>query len=408
MSYILTDKELALWYAGQTIKGLYPWQAFGTEFSKALGEWTADFIPERRNILYGAEVWSQLNRERNIFAYLPKTKWVKSGWRMLTGYATASETDIVLSGETGAIPSSVVPEIQTAKVNPSTLAMSFDISLVYEALVNAGADDMAMSKDMLIKTYAMEFASRINQLLGRKVLADTRTNSVAPATNEIVPLDRIVSGYDESQIGSSATDPIGDYVNVYGLDRATAPSILDSIVVHNNGTAGLSLSFDLFGDLILNKVHEKGGETSVIITGPDTYAKIVALFTNVVTYMATPGDPTASPVVYTSVELGNEGAKPGKEGFHAGWTVPAVFGKPILQSKDIGKDGISRIYGLDLHDPEGYGVPRLSLSVLIPTAYFEVRNPAITGKAVSRGVFLTALNTVSRRLNTHFKIRDLA
>jgi len=411
MSFVLTPKEISAWYAGQVVNGLLP-LGEATELAKSVGAVTANEIPDWRNILYGAEVWSQLNREDNIFKYLPKTKWNRSGWRVLTAYATSSASDIELTSETDAIPEPVKPKVETLKVTPAPLSLSFEMSLLYEAFVNAGVDDMALSFDQLRKIYALEYAKRVNQILGRRVIGNTSDDTVATDTG-IVPIDRIVSGHAESVLnGGTAGKEVGAAVDVYGIDRHSAPSWADSIVVmETNGTTveNQPLTLDLLSDTILNKVPSRGGQTSLIMTRPDTYAKVVQLFMNIARYYLDP-HARATLFTYASVDAGTDGVKPSTR-IDGGMTVTSIFGVPMAMSVDIPGDGdgtVGRIYGFDLNDPEGYGAPRLSFSVAMPTTYFEIRNPAVVGKPVIRGVYLMFGNTMARRFNTHFKIRNIS
>jgi len=56
-------------------------------------------LPDWVQPVFGRKVWSFLNYEKNVFAILPKERWIRSGWRMLTSAGQSwAHTGAELSG----------------------------------------------------------------------------------------------------------------------------------------------------------------------------------------------------------------------------------------------------------------------------------------------------------------------
>ena len=70
------------------------------------------------------------------------------------------------------------------------------------------------------------------------------------------------------------------------------------------------------------------------------------------------------------------------------------------------------MFALDTSDAEGYGYPRIGISIAIPTEYYEAtrRSPAypfVNNAFVEKGVFRTMGETVCRHFKSQGKIRDI-
>jgi len=98
-------------------------------------------------------------------------------------------------------------------------------------------------------------------------------------------------------------------------------------------------------------------------------------------------------------------------GLEAGIQIASLYGIPVIQSVDTPNDGsgsISRMYFLDCSDPEGYGFPRLGISVLRPVEYFESRDYVLLNKFVIRGAYRFVGEVVARFLYGQGKLRDIS
>ena len=377
----LTIYDLELFYRGQ-IGHPFIDLADMVEIEKAVGDIHTGRGLGYFNAIYGAQVWVQLNLEANAFGMLPKVTWPRSGWRVQTAFATGSASEIGI-GETGLIPTPVYPTVVALKALPKVQALSFEVSDVLEALARAGADDIFGTADQIRANMGAEFMKRINQQL--------LTNVDTSAGNMLESIDRIVSGYPEASKVTPATD-----VNIYGIERHTAPSWADAYVNLNTGTGNRDLTDELIRTTLMN-VRANGGNPTVILTGYDTYAKLQGLYMNFIRYL---------PMSETQVTFGLNGIQTA-QGSDVGLRVAALYGIPLISAVDCPKDGISRIYVLDTSDPEGFGLPRFAISVLRPVEYFEARDFVLLNKFVIKGVYRFVGETICRFFKAQGKIRDL-
>ncbi|RLF66127.1 MAG: hypothetical protein DRN30_02725 [Thermoplasmata archaeon] len=374
----LTLADLELFYKGY---GGHPFVVDDIEVIKEAGAITTDQTPYYFNPIYGAYAWAQLNRESNAFGLLPKVTWSRSGWRVITDFANTLGTGGI--AEDGSIPSATRPTVQVVKTTPKQVAHSFELSDIMSQLAEIGADDIYGSVDEMRNYFATEHARHINKML----MTDVDT----PAGYNFESLDRVVSGYPESTLVSDATD-----VDIYGIDRHTSATWADATINHNGGT-NRNLSDEIIRETLSN-VKKAGGQPTVMLTGYDTYAKILGLYMNFVRY--------DDYLTQGNVQITVNGVETA-EGIDAGVKVSCLYGIPIFTTQDAPVDGISRIYILDTSDPEGFGVPRLSFSVLRPTEYYETRDPFIAGGFKVKGVYRTAGEVVCRFMKAQAKIRDI-
>lgn len=399
---LITTADLIRYYLGYS-------NVFGeaTELLKGLGAFDTTMSPSFWNRIYGPLVWNYLNMEANVWNLLPKTTWPRSGWRALVGRTVDSPLDIVHNN--AGIPSFRRPTFKEIQVDFKYFSLPWEFETGMYILSNQGIDDIAWNVQQVAQWMAIDYAKAINQLLLRRVIGKDQNTSIATDGDAIVPLDRAVSGYDESTINATATVAVGSAVNVYGIDRATAPSIFDAVVDHNNGTLR-ALTFDIIPG-VLSRLKYNAATPSVVVTGPDTEAKLWTLFNNIATAMY----PYVVTESYASVTV--NGVKT-EEGAKYGAKIASLFGLPLVSAVDTPKEpgstatdndpaSISRIYILDLEDPEGFGFPRTSFSILIPTTYYTLNNPLIAGKPAIQHILMTIGNTTVRRLNSNAKIRDL-
>lgn len=379
MVRLLTIQDIERFYLGQ---GGHPFLdlAETLEIKKATGTVSTTTTGYFNNV-YGALVWSQLNQEANVFGALPKTSWVRSGWRVKTAFAT-TYSSIAIS-ETGSLPSAVYPSIQTVSTKPKVETLTFEVSDVMEQLAKVSEDDIWGSAHEVKTQMGAEFAKLLNQQLLHKV-------AEASAGNMLESIDRIVSSAaEETIVGVTGCS------DVYGIDRS-ANSWADSQVLHNSGT-NRALTDDLIRQLI-EDTREAGANSTFWLTGYDTYANILGLYTTFVRYM---------PMSETQVSFGINGIK-SEKGMNAGIQVASLYGIPLIQSVDTPADGSSRLYLLDTSDPEGYGLPRMSMSVLRPVEYFESNDFVLLDKYVIKGAYRFVGETIARFLAAQGKIRDLS
>ena len=387
---LITVKDLELFYSG--LPG-HPFLNLGdiAVLMKAAGEVSTAISPQFFNAVYGAQVWYQINVEANAFAAIPKTTWPRTGWRVIKALSTTPDT--IGISETGTLPSSVRPEVEVVKTKPKVEALTFEVSEVIEELAGR-EDDIWGNVNQVRNWYGVEFAKLLNKQILTKAIGNDSGSSESSAGYELERLDRIVSGYSESTLGETGSE-VGAAVDVYGLDRHSAESWADAVVLHNSGTPR-----DLTDDLVRQLIQActtKGAHPTMFLTGYDTYATLLGLYLTYVRYL---------PMSETQVQFGIEGVKTA-QGVNAGVKVAALYDIPVIQAVDTPKDSISRIYLLDTSDWEGNGLPRLAISVVRPIEYFESRDYVLLNKFVIKGVYRFVGEVVARGIAYQGKLRDL-
>ena len=382
MSRPLTLEDLELFYSGA---GGHPFMLYGDllDIMKGAGTVETGLGTAYCNRVYGALLWANLNQEANFFGMVPKVTWVKSGWRVKTGFAESTLSNITIS-ETGALPAPVYPEVATLSTTPKVMAEQFEVSDVLEALASQGADDIWGQAHQVRVEIGTEFVKHLNQLFLARVTA-------AQGANEPTSLDRIVSVPGE--FGAN-----GAWANVYGIDKST--NAWANPYVDYDTTALRPLTDDMIRKAIQG-ARKNGGNPNAILTGYDTYAAIQGLYTTFVRYNV---------LGQSFVQFGINGIQTA-EGIGAGIQVATLYGLPVVQSVDTPNGGqageIDYIYFLDMTDTEGYGIPRLAMSVLRPVEYFESRDYILLNKFVIRGAYRFVGELIARNIRGQAKIRDI-
>jgi len=337
------------------------------------------------NRIYGALLWAQMNQEANAFGMLPKTTWVRSGWRVKTRFGVTDHTQIGVT-ETADIPPSSVPEIMTLYAIPRIHVRVFDVSDVVEALASVSADDVWGAAHQVRVEVGVEFAKLINQALLAKIYD--------PAGRTVIDtIDRIVS-----KAGEVGVTP--GWEDVYGIDRSASGMEWANAYVDDSST--LRDLTDFLIRRLLQNTRKRGATTDVLLTGYDTYAVIQGIY---LTFAR-----QNNPMTVDRAQFGINGITTA-EGTNAGIQIAKLYDIPLVQSVDCpkgsGSGEISYLYGLDISDPEGYGFPRMGISVLRPVEYFESRDYVLLGKFVVRGVYRFIGELVARFLYGQGKIRDI-
>ncbi len=337
------------------------------------------------NAVYGAQAFSQLNNEANVFALLPKMPWEKSGWRVITADA-GSDADGGLA-ENGNLPDTTKPTFAEVSTKPKQVVHTFDVSFIHEGLVAKG-DDALGDMEFLRGYFAIKHAKAINQqlLVDGDTLAGVNFESI----------DRVTaSAAYATAVGWTAADE-----DIYSIDRS-ASSWADAVVEHNSGTDRY-----IEDSLIRNTLatlEDNGARTNIMLTGNDTKWRIFGLYENQVRY---PGVLQKN----VGVQIGINGVNT-ENGQNVGLRVASVYDVPLFTSKAVAKDTISRIYLLDTTANEETGIPRLFISMLYPTLYFEsgmsAEGPFAIGRTGTEGAYYTAGELICTMFKAQGSIRDL-
>lgn len=351
------------------------------------------------NAMYGAQAWVQFNQEANTLGMMSMVPWGKSGFRAITARAGSRPYGGV--AESGALGASIKPTWTQVSNLPKTMKVVFENSEIQEALVNMGGDDATASMDDLRAYFTNEHKEDMNSALN--------TQNGTLAGNNFESIDRIIGSYDElnncSENDGSTPYTAGD-LDPYAsseFDRDGGASWTDAYVNHNSSTVR-SLTDSILQAMVQNTLTNGANPNGQVIqTGYDTWAAINQLYDPQVRYNLI-GNKNFSGSVNGIKTL---------EGQAFGTQTATLFNKPVIMSKDTVQDtgGISRIYMMDLSNPDGKDLPRLCMKVLKPTQYFEAgmnnNTPFAVDAFATKGLYRTSSELTCRYFKAQGKGRDL-
>ena len=325
--------------------------------------------------IYGRKVWSQLNQEFNAFSVLPKKPWDRSGWRVVT--AKPSFTVGGGIAENGTLPDTTKPTFQHVAAKPKTVAHSFDMSEV-AIFLNDKDDGLGDIRSVLKEEMGKHHAEHINKML--------TTDVTTVAGNDIESLDRVTTGNNQMTSGTHYNTNDED---IYSITRgsntwAFAEDNADSSSVNR------TLTLDHLDDLF-QKIWVRGGNPKVMLTGYDTLMRIQQLLQSQQRFME---EKRVVPT-YNGVK--------GVPGVEAGFIVATYNGVPIIPTKEMASDGISRIYMMD--------TDYLYFSTGKPTQYFEsgieTGDPFAINRLGQEGLYRTMGEIWTTFFGGQGSIRDL-
>jgi len=339
--------------------------------------------------IYGRKVWSQLNQEFNAFSILPKKPWDRSGWRVITN--RPNNGAIAGSGvaENATLPETIKPVFQHVAAKPKTIAHTFDMSET--AIFLADKDDgMGDIRSVMKEEMGKHHAEVINKMMCTDV--DT------VAGNNFESLDRVTSGFQNSANATTGLSAASGHVSadgdmdMYSIDRsANSWSNAEMSVNASSGTpTDRTLSLDLL-DEMFQKMWIRGGNPKVMLTGYDTLMRIQQLLQSQQRFME---EKRVTPT-YNGVK--------GVPGIEAGFIVATYNGVPIIPTKNMAADTLSRIYYLD--------TDYLHFSTAIPTQYFEsgieTGDPFAINRLGQEGLYRTMGELWTTFFGAQGSVRDL-
>jgi len=326
--------------------------------------------------IYGRKVWSQLNQEFNAFSILPKRPWERSGWRVITARPSFSKGGGV--AENATLPETTKPTFQHIAAKPKTVAHTFDMSET--AMFLADKDDgLGDIRSILKEEMGKHHAEHINRMLTEDI--------TTAAGNDFESLDRITCG--DSTVMTSGTHYDAGDEDIYSIDRSANTWSF----AEGNGDTGATdrvLSLDQLDD-VFQKCWTRGGNPKVILTGYDTLMRLQQLLQSQQRFME---EKRVTPT-YNGVK--------GVPGIEAGFIVATYNGIPIIPSKDVQSDTLSRMYFLD--------TDYLYFSTAIPTQYYEsgieTGDPFAINRLGQEGLYRTMGEVWTTFFGGHASIRDL-
>ena len=332
--------------------------------------------------IYGRKVWSQLNQEFNAFSILPKKPWERSGWRIIT-----SKPSFNVGGglaENATLPDTTKPDFLHVAAKPKTIGHSFDLSEVSMFLSDKD-DGLGDVRQVLKEEMGKHHADHINRML----LQDVDT----PAGNDLESLDRLTTDPAKMTTTQGAVSALTDH-DLYSITRDGSAGF-HSAEVDVGGDASTSatnrnLSLNQL-DGLFQQIWTRGGNPKVMLTGYDTLMRVQQLLQSQQRFMESK---RVTPT-YNGVK--------GVPGIEAGFIVATYNGVPLIPSKDVTTDGISRIYYFD--------TDYLWFQTAIPTQYFdsgiETGDPFAINRLGQEGLYRTIGEVWDAFFGAGGSIRDL-
>lgn len=346
------------------------------------------------NTVFGRFVWATFNQEANTVGIIPKTVWDRSGWRLQTSRAGTAADGGVAEG--GAIPETIKPTFLEVTNTLKTNAHTFEVSEHQEYFVQH-EDDATSDLEHMREIMGTKHREAMNQQL----LADVSAEAAAASANytgtvDFETIDRVISSdAEEDAYGGTYTG----FFDIFGLDRDSSTTFDSNVSL--DASADRALSDSLIRTMVYD-IKEDGGNTTVINTGYDTARTAIALYSDQVRYNV---------LGEAKVQVGVNGIQT-ENGIDVGIRISTIYQIPLIESKDVAKDTISRMYFMDTSDPEGSGKPRLSLDVSHPTQYYQAgindNTPFIIDKFTTKGMYRTNGEIRCTYLAGQGKIRDLS
>ena len=331
------------------------------------------------NAIYGRKVWSQMNQEFNAFSILPKRPWDRSGWRVLTDKPNSGAVHGGVA-ENATLPDTVKPTFQHVAAKPKTVVHTFDMSET--AIFLADKDDgMGDIRSVLKEEMGKHHAEMTNKMLLQDV------NDVAG--NNFESIDRVTTG--DSSAMTAGTHYTAGREDIYSINRDGSDNSWSYAEVNaDTGATDRVLSLDQLDDLF-QKIWVRGGNPKVMLTGYDTLMRLQQLLQSQQRFME---EKRVTPT-YNGVK--------GVPGMEAGFVVATYNGVPIIPSKDVTADGISRMYFLD--------TDYMYFSTAIPTQYYEsgieTGDPFAINRLGQEGMYRTMGELWTTFFGGQGSIRDL-
>lgn len=232
----------------------------------------------------------------------------------------------------------------------------------------------------VMKVMREEMGKHHAEMVNKMLLGDVGTL----AGNNVESIDRVCSSAaEENDCGYDDGDS-----DIYGIVRDDE-SWADAYVAENNNV-DRTFTIDLL-DTALTSLRQAGSNPKVIVTGYDTIERIQQALQAQQRFMG------------RELVVPTYGGVKGIPGAEAGFNVATYQGIPIIPSKDVVQDTLSRIYILD--------TDYIAFKVALPTMYFESgmskKDPFGINYLGDEGLFRTMGELICTRFNVQGKIRDL-
>lgn len=348
----------------------------------------------------GAQLWYNVNVvDMNAFGILRKEPWGSTdkadGFRAVTALPTTKNTFVA---EDGNIPDTKRSTKAFVFTTPRDAVYTFDSSL---RSTRAGERDQGITWEMDVRDGGVVHMRGLaeHMALGLGTFEATYPDS-------FFPLDKVISSYGERNTETNdyrnAAIATAD-VDIYGIDRHTAASWADAVVVSNAATLRpltMNLIYDLFRQVYIASGRPMFNKQQVLLTGSSTWQRIMLIEEGKQRFNFNSGV-TVKTSTYNGLET--------VPGIDVGFTVSTIMGVPIIISQDIpvqthGGTGISPLYLIDSEF--------LMFWVDYPTLYHEAGtrsgNELLRGKLGDIGMYRTGGQTICKFFKSCGKLIDLS
>lgn len=295
------------------------------------------------NQVFGGEtIWTNLNTNSNLFGAIPKSRRTGQspyGWRAKTAFATTGR-----GGQSeGSVPTAAIGSYAEVAPDMKETAFKMQVSGMQQDLVDI---DDAYGRLSAVRG---EVETEHRKQFERALTLDTDTTT----TDDVESIDRVTSSSSNAgTLYSAASD-----ADVFGIDRSA--NTWANAQQNENGDTNRAFTLSTVNTNIRN-VRSNGGNPTFLVTGWDTWEE----------FEKKTSDRGRHDIGVNnlSTESVNESDTP--EGKAVSTFVNTYQSLPIIVSNEVATDGISRIYTLDVSNPEGADKPRLGMDVVRPTRVF--------------------------------------
>ena len=322
-----------------------------------------------RNVIFGAQAFTQFNNEAITWSVLPKEPWKHSGFRMRTGAGFTPGTGTSVA-DGGGFGTTAVSELREVAVSWKTTRIKFAVDLQFA--LNAGNDDDYTFEEE-IKQKALDHTKDINKQL-------TADGGVAPVATDIETVDRVVSNVTEATGNAN-------YDSIYGESRIGANGDdFDSTVIDHSGAA---ITTKVVRQLIDNIRTKSGKRPTILLTRADTSAELSLIFENQLRYDLRREDFSVNGVSTTGQDFLNR--------------VGAIDGIPLIVDPDLPDatgSGLGKIYALN--------TDHIKFATALATQFFESNEDGMLERDELRrvGAYVTIGNLWCNMFSAHGKLTN--
>ena len=345
---------------------------------------TSNFL----NVIYGLDLWNQLDLTQVTWRMMPAVMWYGRGQRLVTSrHAVAPEV-----AENGAIPDTDQFGVKVSQSAPKTIIHSFDASL--QAILESQYDD----------TYGNPIEAQkplIELEHGKDINGAFWQDFDTLAGNSVESIDRLTS----TVAGRTAVSYTAGDEDIFGIDKSVDTDLDVAYMDHNSGT-DRDFSLKLLDDALKSVrrfwVNSPGAQP-VWITGEDTYERwnrelaAQQRFDSGEKVKFTAGGIDGLKYDPTGNQQGGFALRSYRE-----WNNKPI---PIVVDPDVPQDTLSRVYLILL------GPNATHKRILLPTTYFEngmsEDNPFLLNKLNTESAFVTMMELGCRNFPANAQIRDL-